>query len=97
MTTIKPTSPIPSNEQVVKAEDLVFGGGEGERARCPVTNRRYENGSGALPHAEQTKMFQREAALAERKAALEREEAERAAAAFAAAAAPALRLVRTPA
>jgi hypothetical protein len=31
--------------------------------RCPVTNRIYERGSGALSHAEQSEMFQHEAAI----------------------------------
>jgi hypothetical protein len=31
--------------------------------RCPVTNRIYERGSGALSHEEQTAMFQREVAV----------------------------------
>ena len=47
MTTLKPTAAIPPNEQVVRTEDLVFGGDPAERARCPVTNRRHECGSGA--------------------------------------------------
>jgi hypothetical protein len=77
---------------------LIFGGADGENARCPVTNRRYENGSGALPREEQTKMFQREAALAERKAAIEQEALRQAEAAAAAAETkPALRLVRATA
>jgi hypothetical protein len=31
--------------------------------RCPVTNRIYESGSGALDHAHQTALFIREAAI----------------------------------
>jgi hypothetical protein len=82
MTTIKPISAIVPGEQVVKVEDLVFGV---NAPRCPATNRCLERGSGALPFPEQTKLFVREAELAERKAAMEREalrqaEAERAAA-----------------
>jgi hypothetical protein len=98
MTTLKPTAAIPPNEQVTRVEDLVFGGGDGENARCAITNRRFENGSGAQDHETQSRRFIAEAALAERKAVLEQEEAERAAAEIAAAAAPmpALRLVRAP-
>lgn len=87
MTTLKPTAPIPANGQVVTVEDLVFGGDPAERARCAITNRRFEFGSGALPFEQQTAMFLREAALAERKAAIEQQAA--------AAAAPKLRLVST--
>jgi hypothetical protein len=96
MTTIKPVSPIPPNEQVVTVEDLVFGGDPAERARCPVTNRRYECGSGAQDHETQSRRFIAEAALAERKAAIEREEREalERLAAAAQQGAPLLRLVR---
>ena len=95
MTTIKPVAAIAPNEQVVRVENLVFGVGA---ERDPVTNRCFENGSGALPRDEQAKMFLREAELHERKVAAAREEAERQAAAIAAAAAPmpGLRLVKAP-
>jgi hypothetical protein len=41
----------------------ILGGPEQIVARCPVTGRRYEDGSGALPHEEQTAMFIRDAAI----------------------------------
>ena len=57
MTTIKPVAPVALNEQVTRYEDLIFGGGPGENARCPVTNRRYECGSGAQDHETQSRRF----------------------------------------
>jgi hypothetical protein len=84
------TEPLSLTEQAVFGVDAV---------RCPTTGRVYEQGEGSLPREEQTKMFQREAALAERKAAIEQEALRQAEAAAAAeqTAAPALRLVKAKA
>jgi hypothetical protein len=43
----------------------ILGGPERPKPRCPVTNREFEDGSGALSHEEQTAMFVREAGLVE--------------------------------
>jgi hypothetical protein len=90
VTSIKPTSPIPANEQVVTVEDLVFGVNPD---RCPVTNRCFERGSGAHDYETQSRLFIAEAKQAAAKAALEREVLRQAEAAAAAEQKPALRLV----
>jgi hypothetical protein len=97
MTTVKPyvrnehpthignTEPLSLNEIACFGIDAI---------RDPETGRVFECGSGALSHDEQRQLFRREAALAERKAAIEQEAQRQAEAAAAAAEKPALRLVR---
>jgi transposase len=104
MTTLKPShhpSEHPTDvnkmiEPLSLTERAVFGV---DARKCGQTGRVFEQGSGALPEAEQTKMFLRQAELDKRKAEAAREEAERQAAAIAPAAAPmpGLRLVKAPA
>jgi hypothetical protein len=100
MTTIKPyirnehPTFIGKDEPLSLNEIAVFGP---EAVRDSETGRVFECGSGALSHDEQRQLFRREAALAERKAALEQEalrQAEAAAAAAEQPGAPLLRLVR---
>ena len=54
--------PRPPQGDANKRELLVFGH---DAARCPMTGRFFENGSGALPRNEQTQMFLREQAIEE--------------------------------
>lgn len=58
---------IGRDEPLSLTERAVFGA---DAVRCKVTGRVYEQGSGALPHEEQTKLFIRQAEIAKRQAAL---------------------------
>ena len=103
MTALKPTSanvpgehPTDVNKMVEPlslAEKATFGH---DAQRCPISGRVWEQGEGSLSRDLQTQNFLREAALAERKAAIEAEAARQAAAIAAAAEQkPVLRLIST--
>jgi hypothetical protein len=63
-------SHIGNAEALSLTERATFGH---DAVRCPTTGRVFEQGSGALPHEQQTALFVRQAAIAEHKAAMERE------------------------
>jgi hypothetical protein len=63
---------IGKDEPLSLTEKAVFGA---DAVRCKVTGRVYEQGSGALPHEEQTRLFVRQAEIAKRKAAIVEQEA----------------------
>jgi hypothetical protein len=73
-----PSDPLDPKAPLSLTEQRVFGV---DAVRCPTTGRVFEQGSGALPHAEQTRHFIREAEIAKREAEQRKQEAAQLAAA----------------